>query len=63
MFISVVLNSTSFAIVVTDAEIFMRIHLEPSRRNVTKEVKWLNLIKHYGRVFFENAAVIIYFVV
>ena len=44
MFISIVLNSTSFAIVVTDAEIFMRIHLEPSRRNATKEVKSLNLI-------------------
>lgn len=38
MFISIVLNSTSFAIVVTDAEIFMRIHLEPSRRNATKEM-------------------------
>ena len=39
MFILIVLSSTSFATVVTDAEIFMRIHLEHSRRNATKEVK------------------------
>lgn len=38
MFILIVLSSTSFATVVTDAEIFMRIHLEPSRRNATKEM-------------------------
>lgn len=38
MFILIVLSSTSFATVVTDADIFMRIHLEPSRRNATKEM-------------------------
>ena len=39
MFTLTVLSSTGFAIVYTHAENIIRVFLEPSRRNATKEVK------------------------
>ena len=62
MFTLTMLSSTGFAAKYSSVETIMRLFLEPSRTNATREVKWLNLILHYGYAIFENSAVI-YFVV